>query len=495
MNDLDLGEINLLDHHFSHATYQGSRENQEDGYNRHVGNISIGDKSPLLKFFSVHDGHSGKETMQELESAGEEAWNKIMKSEVTLTLNPPPNLGDDPNVKFLAKFYTDAQNSLENQENISGAVSITALAIENEVVYFSWVGDCEGCLFLKDPSIAYHDPTYHTKHISTIDFAQVELRGPMADSSTSTHPPIPAACSIPCSLLSGMQDKLNFPRPPRPLPHGHPEHKHVFHEVEEYVLYEKIVPNYFPNAISRSEFDLVKLLHEKHKSKTKPKAPPTMDILIHKVGNAILTTDARITGSIQPTRSIADNIDAKHLILRHPIVMRILFPDPIPRNVREHCQILLCSDGFFSEYAFSGLADLCKFLTYPDAFFSESFYCRGQVLTERLIAAKLLPPGLDHKNSTGVFPLYDEWKACKNWKDKTEFITTKHMEAVASEEFKGVFEVTTHYNLWIDACQLSLRRLKRLWTHNVFTHMIAPHMATLMGSRDNVTLVMTPAFT
>jgi hypothetical protein len=295
-----------------------------------------------------------------------------------------------------------------------------------------------------------------------------------------------------------MQDKINFPRPIRPLPHGHPEHKHVFHEVEEYVDYEKIVPNYFPNAISRSEFDLVKLHLSKKKLKSDSLISPTMDISIHKVGNAILTADARITGSIQPTRSIGDNINAKHLILRHPIVMRILFPDPIPQDLREHCHILLCSDGFFSEYAFSGLADLCKFLTDPDAFFSKSFYCRGQVLTERLIAAKLLPPGLEHEKSTGEFPLYNEWKGCKNWSEKTAFITTKHMEAVESERFKGVLEETADYNLWIDACKSSLTQLEHMWKPHSFTfviHSIAPHMATLMGSRDNVTLVMTPVFT
>lgn len=479
---------------FKHIQVKGFRDEQEDRFNTHMSFIES-DTSQPLKLFSVHDGHVGTDTVEYLQGVVEDKWDDIQEGE-GLMLTPPPKIEDDSNVKLLADLYTSAHN--ETKKNESGAVSITALAIKHDAVYFCWIGDCEGCLFLNDPTITAKGHIYHhpSQYVHTIDFAEVELDAPKLATDPSTDNHLTPVCSIPGSLLSGMQDRLTFPRKPRAESHAHPEH--IFQEKESYTNFDKIVPNYFPNPTSKREFELVRLFREKKKNKKGNKKQTTMDIQIHKVGNAILTSDARISECIQPTRSIGDYVKCRGSILRFPTVMRVMFPDPPTQKLKDHCYILLCCDGFFSEYAFSGLADLCRFIANPDSFFSESFYCRGQVLTERLIAARLLPPSLEHVEDASQFPLYKEWKECQNWEEKITFITTSHMTAVKSEEFKAVVEEKSRHETWLRTCETTIKISENAWGptfYREYLHNIAASMAVLMGSRDNVTLVMTKAFT
>ena len=487
-------EPTLEDLNFKHIQEKGFRDEQEDRFNTHMSFIES-DISQPLKLFSVHDGHSGTDTVDHLQSVIEKKWDEIEEGE-GLMLTPPPKIEDDSNVKLLADLYTSAHNETKNNE--SGAVSITALAIKHDAVYFCWIGDCEGCLFLNDPATPAKGHIYHlpSQYVHTIDFAEVELDPQKIATDPSTDNHLTPVCSIPGSLLSGMQDRLNFPRKPRAESHAHPEH--IFQEKESYTDFDNIVPNYFPNPTSKREFELVRLFREKKKNKKGNKKQTTMDIQIHKVGNAILTHDARISGCIQPTRSIGDNVTGKRFILRFPTVMRVMFPDPPTQYLKDHCYILLCCDGFFSEYAFSGLADLCRFIANPDSFFSESFYCRGQVLTERLIAARKLPPSLEHVEDASQFPLYKEWKECQNWQQKITFITTSHMIAVKSKEFEAVLAEKREHETWLSACEIAIKLSEDLWgptSYRNYLHHIAASMAVLMGSRDNVTLVMTKAFT
>jgi serine/threonine protein phosphatase PrpC len=478
--------------HFEPHEFIGFRDEQQDRVNTHVSHINS-DKSQLLKFFCVHDGHSGTQAVEELKTMVEEKWNEIKGGE-NLMLDPPKNIADDTNVKLLADLYTEAHKKLEEEK--SGVVSITALSIKNSAVYFSWIGDCEGCFFLDDPLLK--DPLYHCPrdYVGTIDFAELEVEY-VKEFIAETPQHVPA-CSTPHSFMSGMQDKIKFPRGSH---HSTHTQKHVFHVKEIYTPYEKIVPNFFPNVVSRNEFELAKLFNQKRTTRKKGKKyETTMDIMIHKVGNATLTSDARYSGAIQPTRSIGDSGKSNYSIIRFPTVMRFWFPNPPTPDLRDHCHILLCCDGFFSEYAFSGISGLCRFLVNPDAFFTESFYCRGQVLTECLITAKLLPPNLEKVQDIHKYPLYKAWKKCKDWDEIKTFITTQHMHAVKSEEFINVLsdgEVRDH-NKWLDTCDMTIASLHIAWDTDDYKDMtrnIAPFMAVLMGSRDNVTLVTTKAFT
>ena len=121
-------------------------------------------------------------------------------------------------------------------------------------------------------------------------------------------------------------------------------------------------------------------------------------------------------------------------------------------------------------------------------------------MTESLIAAKLLPPNLEKVQDIHKYPLYKAWKKCKDWDEIKTFITTQHMHAVKSEEFINVLsdgEVRDH-NKWLDTCNLTIVSLHIAWgtdDYKDMTRNIAPFMAVLMGSRDNVTLVTTKAFT
>jgi hypothetical protein len=203
---------------------------------------------------------------------------------------------------------------------------------------------------------------------------------------------------------------------------------------------------------------------------------------------ARMLVDARIAGCIQPTRALGDCEES--MPLRHPTVLRV-----IRQNMAKIHNVLLCSDGVFSGGAFGSMDDVCACVLDALQYVKEQFYRNGQELAERLMVSGMMP-------------------SCefKTWRAFLTFLRCRHLPAVRSEEFFSTYQEyhNTHWwkrhnrehTTWLRACHLSV-----LWLeHNTedccprlrqcgaeMAASIAAHLAVVMGSMDNVSVLVARA--
>jgi hypothetical protein len=460
----------------------GARETNEDKLNSFPTQNKV-------RLFCVHDGHGGIEAVDYMKESMIGKWNhRIMQN---ISLSPPSLISEDTNVKLLAGVYNDAITDLQAYE--SGAVSITAMSVaNNRAIYFAWVGDCEGCVFyndnpnLKNPVVKFSE----CDSVQEIDFAELKLQPNLA---ISPMPFLREYCaSSPHSLSGGV--RFQIPQTKQIL-QSSIFFQSSFTPTEYMENFLGVIPRNFEHPSAQKEYTLAKL----HNDSLKPPIPTLLDVSTHNVGTTQLTLDVRFSGAIQPTRSLGDFNPVNHSILRHPTVMRVL----IPPKLASSCSILLCSDGAFSGHAFKGISQVCRFVTNPVAFFHESFYFRGQVLTERLITAGLLPENLYQQNCQ--LPCHYEWKfLCRTWPQILTFLRNQHWQSITSPQILSVLETGSReqYFDWLNACDASIEFLeKRIPNFNysientkTASAVVAAHLAVIMGSSDNVTFVIAEAF-
>ena len=460
---------------------QGARSSNEDEFNVFPVKNKVG-------FFCVHDGHAGITTGNMLQELMTVKWAKFR-----LGFCPGDEtacaMENDANVLWLADAYKDAVRRLKAQP--SGAVSISALVVENQAIYFAWIGDCEGCVFVNDHELV--DPIYKNADnvIEVVDFADVNVHAAKA--------PNAAPCATyPHSLLGRVRFRLNSDddnndndggegecEAKKPIKESIPK----FSSMETLKYYFNVEPICFGDKLSHKEYQRVKRWF--------PEAVKGLDVGIQRVGAAEIFLDVRISKSTQPTRTLGDSHNNNSLpILRDPTVMKITLSPETPQ-----LNILLCSDGAFSERAFANTKAVCRFLVNPVAFFRESFYARGQILTERLIAVRLLPENLsEDRNSIDFVCLYKRWKACRTWDDILIFLREHHYLCISSKILKAVIssDDILAYVHWLKMCKEAIRWLEFNSREDHLTLPVAvklaARMAIIMGSTDNVTIVAAQAY-
>ena len=229
--------------------------------------------------------------------------------------------------------------------------------------------------------------------------------------------------------------------------------------VERYVTSERQADVRFKDPKSQMEYQRVLREH--------PDALIDSTVLL--MGDARLLVDARISHCIQPTRALGDCEET--MALRHPTVMRV--------KITGSYKVLLCSDGAFSRGAFADIQAVCSCVLNPLKFVRANFYRRGQELTERLAYY-------------GRPPHFRDWAAF------LVFLRNKHLPALRSEQFFATFEdygnsdwwlqYSRSHTDWLRACNISVKWLEND-TQGSAAH-IAAHLAVVMGSTDNVTLLV-----
>jgi hypothetical protein len=325
-------------------------------------------------------------------------------------------------------------------------VSISALCVP-DTVYLGWVGDCVGCVF---------DSATHTiySHGTMTDFAEAETT--QCDSAQS----VPHCFSSEPILL---------------INHRSRRHRHAAAAVEHYETYSDQVIYHFPDDASQREYEKLQRAH----ATTVLKIDNTMLM----VGDSPrMLVDARIARSVQPTRVLGDV--AQDMPLRHPTVMRV---DTATTSRR----VLLCSDGVMSRGAFADMQAVVACVKNPLEFIQASFFRRGQEVTERLIACGHLAA-----SELGLYGM-------QTWSELAVFLRTKHLPTLRSRKFCTTFVeyhqsnwlrlCPDHHLHWLCACEASIEwfeRLPLIHDAHVRAHVVA-HLAIVMGSVDNVTVLLT----
>jgi len=529
--------------------------------------------SDKVGFFGVHDGHAGIIAVNILQEMLTAKWYKYPKK------NEPWEyqecMADDANVLWLANSYKHASMRLNGQ--FSGVVSISALVVENKAIYFAWIGDCEGCLFLNDADLV--DPVFKKGKgitIEEIDFASptfinnnCELLGePCATSphsllgsvsfkfhdqnnsasatTTTTTTTTPTTTTTTTTTTTNIVAKYEYDYEKHKIYDNKlkevkssdfsifPKPIKRFLSMEVLRYYFEVIPVHFENPKAEKEYNMV----QRHFPDAK-----LLDVAIQRVGTSQIFSDVRISKSTQPTRTIGDYRPLNQPILpivRDPVILRITLQDFSSKNNKSQkknddddddddesdsssssrstnnnknndnqdsgssggpkLNVLLCSDGVFSEHAFADIKSVCRFVVNPVAFFRESFYARGQTLTERLIAAEFLPENLLEHQPQDFLCLYKRWVACRTWSDILVFLREHHYLSISSKKIKSMLssQDMDSYISWLKVCKDTIRWLE---FNSFVDHLsldnavkLATRLAIIMGSTDNVTIVVAQAY-
>jgi len=235
--------------------------------------------------------------------------------------------------------------------------------------------------------------------------------------------------------------------------------KNTLESVERYITSKRQAAAIFKDTHSQMEYQRVLKEH--------PDALIDSTVLL--IGDARLLVDSRVSRSIQPTRALGDCHES--MALRHPTVMRV--------QITGKYKVLLCSDGVFSRGAFADIQAVCACVLNPLKFVRANFYRRGQELTERL-AYYSKPPHF------------------RDWAAFLVFLRKKHLPAMRSEQFFSTFEeygnaqwwlqYSNEHANWLRACAVSVACLEKKSSES--PAYIAAHLAVIMGSTDNVTVMV-----
>jgi hypothetical protein len=329
------------------------------------------------------------------------------------------------------------------------------------------MGDCQGGLFARD-----------RKEASGFEMDYAEATGGQQVGRTHTLPHCFGSIPRPTSAEKRRQE--------------HKDESVRDRKVEKYSVLDNEPVEGFEDEACEREWQTVQREHPHHHVR--------LDRTLLFIGNAKLLVDARVSQSIQPTRALGDR-NVK-LAVRHPTVMR----------VDGKGLIVLCSDGAFSRGAFADLSQVSACTREPLSFCRRHFYRKGQEMTERLLACGLLA-------SATQGPLHASLqRESHTWGGFVRFLRERHLGAMESEAMLSTFtrEVPTDlasllmhslnlrpkeneaHKEWLRACRLSIEWLEghRLQGPLVSLHAAAQtiaHLAVVMGSCDNVTVLVARA--
>ena len=372
-----------------YGSMQGAREYQED-------RATIAS----TRWFGVHDGHGGSEAVDKLVAWLAERGCDADDDDGKSDMEKGWDMRQDEHVQSMARVYYDALEALKREA--SGVVSISAMC-RPDAIYLGWVGDCEGCVFCGEPDDYYNNKLSPQQQlivcggVNQLDFADCTFQEKLKQAATNPH----CFASRPLCMLEDLENEKTTRK---------------FLKVEKYVTRENLLVQRFPPEDGRSQEELRKV------QRAHPEARVRLDNTMLQIGDVSLLVDARLSGSIQPTRALGDC--RERMALRHPTVMRVT------RRQDTVYHVLLCSDGAFSRGAFADMQGLCQCVTAPLEYITKRglLYRKGQEITERLIAAGLYEG------------LAKELQGVNTWQSVIAFLRHKHLAAVRSEKFFATFQ-------------------------------------------------------
>ena len=420
--------------------------------------------SPHPNVFCVHDGHGDHAVADMLVDLLTRDVEWAYAAEATA----PENL-----MGFLGDIYTSLARALHDQP--SGAVSILAVrhhALQG--VCFAWVGDSQACVFdARDGRIC------SAFGVVDHDQADAALLLPSPEEG-------PGLFRMPCvsqarRLLETVPHTLLVHPPPIvQIPDADHTTRTGTDPLKECYCAMTTQNVAFLNAGAQKEFVLAQQQH----------APQAIDVDLSFVcfGKRNVFLDARVTDCTQPTRAIGDAY-APH----RPMAYAQTMFAPLPTAHQHQMLLLMCSDGAFANGAFANMDALAMCVHDPLAFVRTQFYRQGQEVTERLLFANLL---VSHPVQT----VLARAGAHGTWRAFVGFLQTQHVPAVCGDKFIDTYlERTDECERWRaaarDALQwLTVHSIDRACcapSQNFGLHaQIAARLAVLMGSTDNVTLLL-----
>ena len=425
--------------------------------------------SPHPDVFCVHDGHGNQDVADMLVEllTRDVEWGSAAEG---LT---PESL-----MEFLGDIYTHLARALNDQP--SGAVSMLALqhrALQG--VCFAWVGDSQACVFdARDGRIC--------SAFGVIDHDQADVALLMPSPEEG-----PGLFRMPCAsqtrrLLETVPHTLLVHPPPiLQIPDADHTARIGTDSLKESYCAMTTQNVAFLNAGAQKEFVLAQQQH----------APQAIhvDISFVCLGKRNVFLDARVTDSTQPTRSIGDAYAPHRPMTYAQTMFAPLLASAAGGQPPQHQMLLMCSDGPFANGAFVNMDALAMCVHDPLAFVRTQFYRQGQEVTERLLFAGLLV-------SQPIQTVLARAGAHGTWRAFVGFLQTQHVPAVCSDKFIDTYlERTDEGERWREAARdalqwLTVHSIERACcapSQNFGLHaQIAARLAVLMGSTDNVTLLL-----
>jgi hypothetical protein len=479
--------------------------------------------------YCVHDGHGGSAAVVRLSRfmSGID-WPIIRSSSRPLIMREQRAA----HMRFMGGVFAMATASLEDEA--SGVVSIAALCLPTAVC-FAWMGDCEGCVFDAQNGIRQAEGVWET------DLAEQHLLGPSKDHTVmpsfyrvggprgATPGRLPIATAPHTLMGSAPMVAMDQTEEQRfPSSSSSSRGTTTLMGVEQCVHLTARGIN-FQSVAAQREYDLARI----------QSANPLLelDITLLRLGERDLLGDARFAGSVQPTRVMGDKgVTAAMGTLRRPTVLWAPLDAP-PLLLLQPRFLLLCSDGAFTGGAFGGMGGLVDCLIQPLRFVQTQFYRSGQELSERLLLGgrlRLEEKEEEEEATTTTTALTQAWRAVHSWQEFLAFLDVHLAEirhphtlrtlqplpghggtvAVASSSSNEAVE-DDFYARWLSAATVSAQWLKQ-HTNNTkergpflltSSHSssssssssgtslsslaeMAAHLAVLMGSSDNVTVLL-----
>ena len=425
------------------ATLQGARACQEDRAH-----------SPHANVFCVHDGHAGSGAVERLVGVMEHdiRWASVFDG------SPTP----EAILQFLIDVYAHAGRALA--EEASGVVTLTGVRTPAGV-FLAWVGDCQGGVF----SMTAGTGLLAVTGVLDVDEAEARLLVDRGEGVPRVHHDIRRPIeNTPHTLLA---------HPPPIVQLADSSHTLCLADGGAQESYCAMTTPHvaFLNAGAQKEWVLAQQRHGKQQ-KTELHA----DIVFLRLGASQLFTDARIAECTQPTRSLGDAGAPQRPL---PYAQALFAPLP---PEKAGLRLLLTSDGVFSNGAFVNLDALARCVQDPLLFVRTQFYRRGQELTERLRLAGLLEPA-----QRALTPA--------TWAAFLRFLDNHHLPAMHHAALSATYlSVPDEVHRWRVAAHDA-----SLWLHvhtadaactrggDAHLHMhVAARLAVLMGSTDNVTLLL-----
>lgn len=417
------------------ASLQGAREYQED-------RVTV--EGDLI---AVHDGHGGSQAVDLLQQHVLEFARNADEAAL-------------PPMARLRRMYERAGARLEREA--SGAVSVTALmhaeGEDPDTVHFGYVGDAQGCVF------SAHSGRVCVASVSALDTA-------LQQAAAAEKPPIIEVSTCPAETE----------------PHALRADDVVRWQTQVHFLDDGFfgIPCEFEEGCrTEREWRLQSILcvqARRAPAIETPREPLPLSsdaLAVLQVAHYPTGHDCRFAQSVQPSRSLGDG---RCTVMAHPEIWRM----KLGPTLRPH--VLLCSDGLLDGHAFADVDAACRFMVFPLRFMRESFYSHRQHHTRALIMDKKLPEDL----SAPVGPdnqhqeLFVHWRRCRTWKDAVALMALhlRHIRAL------------TDFTRWLQACEESVAwfTLHHRFVAPVFPKSAveaAAHLAVIMGSQDNVTLVV-----
>lgn len=523
-----------------HACIQGARLYNEDmAFSYYSSSIEENENTKThMHSIGVLDGHGGIRAATILQGLASIMLDSRKRKKNGYAEMCPENAEHE-----ISCFYESANSLLRDEP--SGVVSVMAVCFR-DVVVMGWLGDCEGCLFTKD-KCSFSSPLVKTVNgIHWSDYAELRYGSPPGFPQSFQKHTLYAQTKphhLGSSIVLSPYTSFQYSRTPVIVQSSIPFFMYdqgsalgreatvfdSFCEQDAFAYAHYILPRYFDNEDQQWEYEMLKLknkhdyLHAmwshplnkeedcqgEEEQEARDISCATVDVIKMKIGNATQIVDTRLSKAIQPTRSLGDSSAQNKNVIRECSVMKVDLRD----NSSGLTRCLLCSDGMFHAGAFANISRLCSFFIDPLKFFKQYFYHRDQEVTLRLVAVGLLPEDNElfcamQRNlhvMEGQWKQFDHalaWQSCEeSWLSVLGFLKYRHMVALRSSAFRDTYSHVSEdsYLYWLNACEKSLSWFEenlasscladQEMDEKILCH-AAAHMAVLMGSQDNITLVI-----